>query len=281
MTVLVTGGRGSVARGVVAGLLAAGVPVRLSGREPEALSPPEGVETALVDLARPETLPPALAGVDRVFLYAEPSGVDAFIAAATDAGVEQVVVLSSSSVLESGPNRIGDNHRAVEDAVRAAGFASTMLRPGGFDGNARQWLPAILGDGVVRLPYPESGDASIDERDIADTAVVVLLAGPGGPHDGTAPQLTGPASLTRREQVEQLAAALGREVRIEPVAPDDTRAFLAASMPEFVVDSLLPHWAAADGVPAAVTESVETITGRPARTFATWAREVATPLAVR
>ena len=183
MTVLVTGGRGSVARGVVDGLVAAGAPVRLSGREPASLRAPEGVETALVDLSRPETLGPALTGVDRVFLYAEPSGVDGFVAAARAAGVQQVVVLSSASVDEGGSDPIADKHRAVEDAVAGGGFASTFLRPGAFAGNARQWLAPILGDGVVRLPYPESGDAPIDERDIADVAVALLLAGPGGPHD--------------------------------------------------------------------------------------------------
>ena len=280
MTVLVTGGRGSVARGVVDGLVAAGVPVRLSGREPAALHAPDGVETALVDLARPETLPAALDGVDRVFLYAEPSGVDGFVAAARDAGVRQVVVLSSASVLIPGTNPIGGNHRAVENAVAAGGFATTFLRPGGFAGNARQWLRPILGDGVVRLPYPESGDSAIDERDIADTAVAVLLAGPGGPHDGTAPTLTGPESLTRRQEVQILADALGREVRIDPVPADEARAFLSATMPAFVVDSLLEYWAEADGRPDHVTDAVESITGCPARTFATWAREIAVPLAV-
>ncbi len=281
MTVLVTGGRGSVARGVVDGLVAAGVHVRLSGREPASLRAPDGVETALVDLSRPETLPPALDGVDRVFLYAEPAGVDGFVAAARDAGVRQVVVLSSASVLTAGSNPIGDRHRAVEDAVAAGGFATTFLRPGGFAGNARQWLAPILGDGVVRLPYPESGDAPIDERDIAAVAVAVLLAGPGGPHDGSAPAMTGPESLTRRQEVQILADALGREVRIEPLGNDEARAFMAETMPAFVVDTLLGYWAAYDGVRDPVTDAVESITGRPARTFATWAREVAVPLAVR
>ncbi len=276
MTVLVTGGRGAIARGVVAGLEAAGEDVRVGGREPAAL----GTGAVLVDLGRPETLPAALDGVDRVLLYAHPEGVAGFVAAAQAAGVRQVVVVSSLTVAAPRGGGIADRHRLVEEAVAAGGFATTFLRPGTFAGNARQYLPGIA-SGEVRLPYPDAGTAPIDERDIADVAVVVLRAGPASAHDGTAPALTGPASLTRREEVEQLAAALRREVRIVPIDAAAARDELAGRMPAHVVESLLDLWAEADGRPAAVSDAVERITGRPGRTFATWAEEVAVPLAVR
>ena len=92
--------------------------------------------------------------------------------------------------------------------------------------------------------------------------------------------MTGPESLTRRREVEILAEVLGREVRIESLDPVEARAFMSAQMPAFVVDSLLGYWATYDGVQDPVTDAVESITGRPARTFATWAREIAVPLTV-
>jgi hypothetical protein len=110
--------------------------------------------------------------------------------------------------------------------------------------------------------------------------VALLVAGPGGPHDGTASRMTGPESLTRRREVQILAGVLGRQVRIEPLGPEEARAFLGAQMPAFVVDSLLEYWAAYDGRPDPVTDAVESITGRPGRAFATWAREIAVPLTV-
>jgi len=195
---------------------------------------------------------------------------------ATIPAAGELVAVEGLHTLAGGPARCGTDRRSRP----VLGFATTFLRPGGFAGNARQWVRPILGDGVVRLPYPESGDSAIDERDIADTPAPVLLAGPGGPHDGTAPTLKGPESPARRQEVQILADALGREVRIDPVSHDEARAFMTATMPPFVTDSLLEYWAAADGRPDQITDAVESVTGRPARTFATWAREIAVPLTV-
>lgn len=74
MTVLLTGGRGTVATAVARGLVDAGVPVHPGGRGTGRTHRPDGVGTVHIDLARPETMPAALAGVDRVFPCAEPRG---------------------------------------------------------------------------------------------------------------------------------------------------------------------------------------------------------------
>jgi hypothetical protein len=42
---------------------------------------------------------------------------------------------------------------------------------------------------------------------------------------------------------------------------------------EGLPDMLLKAWAAAKGQPALVTSTVAEVTGRPARTFAEWARD--------
>lgn len=273
--ILVTGGRGAVATAVVDGLVAAGLPVRIGGREPSAIDAPSGVAAVPVDLTRPETLPAALDGVDKVFLYAEPSGIEAFVDAAEAAGVQQVVLLSSNSVHGSGP--IAERHQVVEERLAAAGFASAFLRPSGFARNAiNWWLPALAAGAELRLPHPESTDAPIDERDIGAVAVAILQAGPDGPHARSAPDLTGPASLTRRQMVETIAATLGQEARI--VVTDDAQARAdMAGWPPAIVDSLLHFWALSDGVPTPVSDAVERITGRPGRTYADWARETLAP----
>jgi uncharacterized protein YbjT (DUF2867 family) len=271
MTFLVTGGRGAVANAVTRGLVEAGATVRVGSRDPEKLAAPDGVDVVLADLAMPATLRTALSGVDRVFLYAEPSGIAGFVDAATEAGVEQVVLLSSTAANDPDDGPIALHHRVVEEALAAGPFASTSVRPGAFAGNAtRWWLPAILGGEEVRLALPESTDAPIDERDIADVVLTILRAGPGGAYDSAAPEITGPESLTRRQMVETLAAAAGREVRIVPIDIDAARAEMAA-FPPGIAESLLRHWVKQDGVPATVTDGVERITGRPARTFADWA----------
>ena len=68
--ILVTGATGKVGSEVVRQLAAAGTPVRALVRDPVGASAIRlpGVEIVSGDLARPETLAPALAGVERVFL---------------------------------------------------------------------------------------------------------------------------------------------------------------------------------------------------------------------
>lgn len=47
----------------------------------------------------------------------------------------------------------------------------------------------------------------------------------------------------------------------------------ARSMPPPFVETMLRLWAAIDGVPATINDSVERIAGRSARTFVQWARD--------
>src|SRR5580693_7103669 len=124
MTVLVTGARGDVGGAVLAGLAAVGEPVRASSRAPRPGEFPGGVEVARADLADPASWPAALAGVRKVFLYAHPEGAAEFAAAARKAGVEHVVLLSSSTVLypDAAASPIALRHLAAERALTRPGL---------------------------------------------------------------------------------------------------------------------------------------------------------------
>src|SRR5262245_36603153 len=102
-TVLVTGARGHVAQATAEMLLDAGVRVRAASREPESVRLPAGVEVVRADLSEPASLGAALDGVQKVFLYASPQGIDGVLEAAKAAGVEQIVLLSSAAVLARHP----------------------------------------------------------------------------------------------------------------------------------------------------------------------------------
>jgi len=66
--ILVTGATGTVGRQLVNELVTAGADVRALSRTPERAGLPSGVEVVAGDLGRPETLPSALQGIERVFL---------------------------------------------------------------------------------------------------------------------------------------------------------------------------------------------------------------------
>ncbi|HVV95384.1 MAG TPA: NmrA family NAD(P)-binding protein [Hyphomicrobiales bacterium] len=274
MTILVIGASGLVGGAVLDALRAAGAPVRAASRDPAAHSFPAGVETVAADLTRPETLGRALGGVDGVFLYARRDGAEGVVAAAKAAGVKRLVLLSSAAVAMEGADVdvLADMHGAVERAIMASGIPWTFLRATGFAANAIQWgwARSIRAANVVRLPYPEAQVAPIHEKDIADVAVAALLRGAAA---NEAPHLTGPRSLSQRQQVELIAEAIGRPIRIEALSHEEAKAGMSRAVPANIVEMMLGYWARSVGRPAEVTNEVERIAGHPARSFAEWARD--------
>ncbi|MBB5155090.1 NAD(P)H-binding protein [Saccharopolyspora phatthalungensis] len=269
MTVLVSGATGNVGRRVVDRLLAAGVSVRALTRRPETAGLPGDVEVVGGGLTEREALVTALAGVDRVFLFPVPEGVGTFVEQAQAAGVPRVVLLSAKAVEFAESNPIGDGHRVIEQALEAGGFEWTHLRPGSFATNSFAWAPSIRAGGVVREPYADARQTPIHEDDIAAVAVTALQE---DGHAGMAYPLSGPEAITPREQVQAIGAAIGREIEFEEDAPEQARArWLDSGIPAAVADTLLSYRARAARAPEAPVQTVEQVTGRPARTFAEWA----------
>jgi uncharacterized protein YbjT (DUF2867 family) len=268
--ILVTGASGQVGRCVVEHLRDVNADIRLSGRNPAAL----GADAVFADLTKPETLPAALAGVSKVFLYTVPAGVDGFLDAARKAGVEQIVLLSSQTVVDAIPQRapIVEMHRVVEEAIAASGIAYTFLRPENFASNILMWgwPEMIRADGVLHFPYPESHSDAIHEADIAAVAVRTLTE-PG--HEGKSYFLTGPESLTQREQLDIIGEAIGKPVRYHELTDAEARAALAPIVPDWVMDAVVGYWAHTDGVPAPITDEVQRITGAAPRSFKQWAAD--------
>jgi uncharacterized protein YbjT (DUF2867 family) len=271
MVAVVFGARGNVGRHVVAGLLAVGDKVRATSRTPDASGFPSGVEVVAADLERPETLATALAGAEKVFVYAKPDGVEGFVEAAASAGVEHVVLLSSAAVVGPGAeqNPIAIQHRAVEVAIERSGIDWTFIRPGMFATNTLWWWQRPIRDeGIVRNPYPEAQTAPVHEKDLAALAVTALT---GSGHRRQAYTVYGPESLTLRRQVEYIGDALGRPIRIEEISVAQARAEMGRTIPSIGVETFLRQWAARNGTPAQVSTIVEEVTGRPGRDFAQWA----------
>jgi uncharacterized protein YbjT (DUF2867 family) len=216
-------------------------------------------------------------GADRVFLYGlldprKPYDIKKVVETATAAGIRQVVLLSSMSVLDPDDNGpVPAVNRAIEEAIQRSDVDWTFLRPGTFATNTRTfWAESIRTGGVARLPYPLAQSAPVPEKDIAALAVAALTE-PG--HSHQAYTVYGPESLTLQRQVELIGAAIGRPIRIEPVSDEQARADLGRAMPPFVAEAIVGQWAAADGVQALTSGIVEEITGAPAQSYAQWAVE--------
>ena len=262
--ILVTGATGNVGRNVVEQLLAEGAEVRAISRNPGTAGLPAGVQVLPGDLTRPETLPAALDGVDRVFLF--PAQVDALVEAAQEAGVRRIVLLSAAAVEMEAGGEIARAHLACERAVAGSGLEWTFLRPGAFMVNDLAWAESVRGTGVVRDIGGDRPSTPIDERDIAAVAVRALL------DDGHASRtylLSGPEELTAVERLRILGEVLGRGIRFEEESLAEARERMLARMPAHLVDTLLNLFTR-DENDLGVSPAVAEITGK-SRTYREWA----------
>ncbi|MGW6915092.1 SDR family oxidoreductase [Kitasatospora sp. NPDC054939] len=284
MTTLVTGARGKVGRAVLDRLHADGHAVRATSADPAGLDVPAGVEVTGLALDRPDAgdaLTTALRGVRTVFLYPQPAGVRALIKAAEAADVEHVVLLSSASVLtpDAEHDPLARHSLLVERALADSDLTCTFLRPDAFASNAFGWAHTIGRGLPMQLPHPDAHLAPIHTEDIADIAVEALT---GSSLTGRKVALTGPESLTFREQIALIGEAVGRDIPVERISRAEAEQQLGEYIPAQVLASLLTYWEAAErGGPATVADTTLTLLGRPARTFAQWARENAAAFAGR
>jgi uncharacterized protein YbjT (DUF2867 family) len=262
--ILITGGRGAIATHLRNLLLDNGFPIRVASAHP---TEPDVVP---LDLTDPATFAPALDGVTSVFLYASAAHIGEFVDVAVAAGVAHVVLLSSASVL--GPNADADplaaSHHDVERALLASPITTTILRPGSFASNAASWAWPIKAGRPVSLPFPGAYTAPIHERDIAEAAFAVFTE---PAHQGGVFTLTGPATITFTEHIDQLAKVIGRSIAVEHVSRDEWKTRMSAHVTERFADAILDLWESNDGRPGLVTDTVEALTGHPARSFEDWA----------
>jgi len=281
-SILVTGATGTVGSFLVRKLGAAGVPARalVRGREKAEAVEKLGLEAAIGDLSRPETLGPALAGVEKVFLLSAPEERQAelqnnLVRAAREAGVRHVVKLSAIGVGgELDAIALGRVHRETEQEIERSGLAYTHLRPNGFMQNSFMFAGTIKSQGAFYAPY---GDAKVSYVDARDVAAVAFHALTGDGHEGKAYELTGPQALSYRDQAVELSAALGREVRYVEVPPEAARAAMVGmGMREWIADALMELFNFyKDGRADHVSDAVREVTGRDPITFAQFAKDFA------
>lgn len=264
--ILVTGATGSVGREVVRLLHQDGYRVRAVSRDPEKANFPVGVEGGAGDLTKPESLLSAFDGVEKVFWMLPLAADFKFPRIARQSGVRHIVLLSAATVEVGVQNAIARLHLNAEQAVRESGASWTILRPSGFMTDTLRWTDSIRSEGVVRVPF---GDLSIPVIDSRDTAAVAAKALSTDGHEGKVYTLTGPESLTRRQQMRILGEVLGREIGFESITDDLAREQLLRHMPPEMVEALFDLSKQGQRF-SKVLPTMEEVTGRAPRTFQQW-----------
>jgi uncharacterized protein YbjT (DUF2867 family) len=277
--ILMVGATGLVGSAALRQLTARGVPVRALVRSAEkaaALAGP-GVETVSGDLERPGSLDAALDGVTRTLLISplhprQVEGQGNFVEAARRAGAVHIVKLSGLGTALDSPLRSGRWHAQTERHIADAGLPWTYLHPPFFMQNLLRSAAVIAAQGMLVASMQAGKIAMVDARDVAAVAVAALTS---DDHVGKTYTITGPEALSFQEVAQKLAAASGKRVTYKDVPLATVRQELAATdIPAWLVEVRMEFAAALrDGYAAAVTDTVQAVTGEPARTFDAFARE--------
>jgi len=280
--ILVTGATGTIGSELVPQLVASGARVRVLVRNPEkAKKFDQSVEVVQGDLEKPDTLAPAFAGAEKLFLLSNYPMVAILEAnayeAAKSTGVKHIVKLSGRHINADffSDTAVAGWHRESEQRLQSLGILWTILRPGFWASN----LLALFDrqTKTISLPCGDGLESFLDPRDVAACAVK-LLTTPG--HEGTIYEITGSEQLSYSQVAERLSAAIGHKVTYQDI-PEDAllQGFLSMGFHAPSAESFVRMFVAVkDGKVFPPTTTVANLLGRAPRSFDDWARDHAAKL---
>lgn len=235
MTVAITGATGQLGRLTIAKLktlLPAGQIVALA-RSPEKAD--LGVETRAFDYDRPETLAPALAGVERLLLISS-SEVGkrapqhrAVIEAAKAAGVGEIVYTSLLHADRS-PLSLAAEHVETEAALAESGIPHTILRNGWYAENYTGSIPTALQHGALIGAAGAGRVSGAARADYAEAAARVLAE---GGHAGQTYELAADDAWTLADLAAEISRQSGHDIPyVDLPEAEYAAALVKAGLPE-------------------------------------------------
>lgn len=235
MSILVTGGTGTVGSAVVRELVAKGADVKVLTRDPAKLAGQKGVTPVQGNLLEPATVRRVFDGADSVFLLNPVSQTEASEALMAITGmrlakVKRVVYLSVHDTEKAAWLPHFGAKVGAEQALKVSGMPFTILRPNNFYQNDYWFKDVLLQYGVYPQPIGSAGLSRVDVRDIAEAAAIALTT---SGHEGQSYDLVGPEAVTGESTAKSWSAALGKPIAY---AGDDLDAWEKASL------QYLPDW---------------------------------------
>lgn len=275
MRIAIASASGRLARGTAKYVLEKVSPddVILVSRNVDALAEfaDHGVAVRYGDYDRPETLPAAFEGADRLYLVSlhelghrvtqHRNAVDAAVAA----GVRHIVYTSYIMVDPACPSTVVPDHLRTHELLDDSGLDVTYLRNGLFaETPVTQILPPAIGRGMLVDNTDHARGAFVHRDDCAAVAAAVLTS---SGHEGRTYDVTGPELLSFADLTALAAKVSGRPVGYLSVDDAEFDAQLrAAGVPDEVRGMIVSFGVslrAGFGEPR--TDTVQRLTGRPAR----------------
>ena len=244
----VTGASGKLGRLVVSGLLEKKPSEQIAAivRDPEKVSDfaSRGVLVRKGDYSAPESLVPALTGIDRLLLISSNALAGregqhkAVIDAAKTAGVKRIAY---TSVLKA--NTISVNflkvHGITEVSLKESGIPFTILRNGWYIENYTDNLAMSLSTGAI---FGTAGDGAVSAASRSDyaAAAVAVLTKEG--HAGKTYELAGDETFTMSDLARAVSDWAGKPIVYNDLPPEAyKKSLLDNGLPEvfatFVVEA--------------------------------------------
>ncbi len=168
---------------------------------------------------------------------------------------------------------IAAQHAETDKTVKASGLPYSLLQAHFFMQNTMMSAQTVASDGAVYIPFNDGKIGMIDVRDIVDVAVKVLTE---DGHEGKSYNLTGPASISFHDVAAALSQALGKQVNYVNVPLEAAReGMIGMGMSEWFADAMVGVFQTLRCYGDFTTPDVENVTGHPARSYETFARDFA------
>ena len=279
--ILVTGASGNVSSALIANLVDKGASVRGLVRDEskgESLKD-SGVEVVIGNLNDQGSIEKALEGIEKVFLLT-PVGEDApqlaknVIDAALKQGSPYIVRMSAVGAASDAPSRNSRAHAETEADLKNSGLPYTILKPHFFMQNMMMAAESIASEGKIYMPFKDGKLGMVDIRDIADVAAVILTE---EGYEGKTYTPSGPKSISLSEVAAAFSSALDKEVNYIDVPMEAADESLSGmGFPDWNKEAYLEYFQAySEGWGDYTSSDVEDITGNPARSIETFAKDFA------
>lgn len=234
-----------------------------------------GIETAILDLDKPDTLPAAFEGVQKLFLIIgnvenreehAKHAIDAAVASGTvkDVLFYSVVGAEYEAILFAKQFRYGEKY------LEASGLNWTHLRTMFFQDNFAGWAEGIKQGGLY-FGIRDGQFAPLNIGDIGEIAANILTT---GGHEGQAYNITGPELRSGEDIAKTFTMVTGNTV--DYVSPDEATtlaSLLDSGWPEWQAKGLLELFEVfASNQAAVVSPDGQKLLGRPLTTLNDYAQ---------
>ncbi|MDZ7904770.1 MAG: NAD(P)H-binding protein [Cypionkella sp.] len=219
--IAITGATGQLGRLAIKAILA---------RDPQAdvlglarnVSADVGAPLRAMDYTKPDTLAPALAGVDVLVLISSSDFNDragqhrAVVLAAAAAKVGRIVYTSILKGVDN-PMILAQDHIATEAAIAGSGLMATILRNGWYTENYTASLGGALAAGAM---IGSSGQGRISSAARADYAEAIAVVALDAAHAGKVYELAGDTAHTMAEFAAEVGQQAGKTIGYNDLTPE-------------------------------------------------------------